>query len=97
MSSFTLFLTFVLCVVVCNGYVSLKKPTWGNLGNVGQVKAMIECQEGQFDKLVLQSKQPVLVDFFANWCGPCKVLFIISFYLFPLAEITEKPVNTLSI
>ena len=52
--------------------------------------AEITITKENFEKEVLQSAKPVLVDFWATWCGPCRMLAPV---IEEIAEEYEKEIN----
>ena len=53
--------------------------------------ATLKVTDEKFEEQVLKNEKPVLVDFWAEWCGPCKMIGPI------LEEISEEMANDIVI
>ena len=67
------------------------RPTSGGKRSERQLSQIVHVTDGSFEEDVLKAEDPVLVDYWAEWCGPCKAIAPI------LGEIAEEYAGRLKI
>lgn len=68
-----LVIVFILALIAGSFYNEFNSQSSSAHQTRGSGQELItELDSGNFQGIVLDSKQPVLVDFYTTWCGPCK-------------------------
>jgi thioredoxin 2 len=49
-------------------------PKCGSCGTSLSLDHPIHLDDDSFDRVIAETDVPILVDFYADWCGPCKVM-----------------------
>ena len=70
----------ILCVIFVGSLFAINRVLKKQEQNIDnkyikeENMSVLEVMSDSFEEEVLKSEKPVLVDFYADWCGPCKML-----------------------
>ncbi len=67
-------IVFIAGLFAINGILKKQEESVQNVNFKEENMSVLDVTAENFEEEVLKSEKPVLVDFYADWCGPCKML-----------------------